>query len=617
MKNKQKKKKRNNPPILSNRVEAGILFFSISMIILIYWRWFLPGVITWGDWWYVSKSAFMDFFPSVWINDVGLGKYQIVAIHLFPVLMLQGLFSKVLHLDYGTIERLLWFFPFIFFSFFSPWYLARTLGFRRLGISAAILVFGLSSYPFLLASVMTIGVATVLVPLVFAFFIRIIQRPTFPQGLLFALALTLQMVYELRVAYVTFIFCALYLLYFLIFERGYNLRQLGKTLFLTAIGVSFLNAFWLIPFLLKNLWATGDSLLPAEYVGAGALRMLSYMTLLHSLGVHVPWWGEPNIVNPIHPHFLVLPIVTFSVLLFRLKDRKVLFFALSALVFSFLVKGANSPFGGLNIWLFLHIPGFSMFRAPGQWYPPLIISYAVLFAYLVEEIVNRKFLNRTINWLNHRQSLPLPLIRIGLAIGAIGAFFLIFPIQPISTYRFISHPRQNPGRKEIHYEKIYIPRQVPQEYLSLEDFLHKQPSFFRTLWFPVRYRFGYFSSQHPGLSGVDLSGRLSSFCSGNPKEGAYAFSYISHPAILLPLRLFSIKYIIVPDAPQGDYGEYYWYELSPEYYSQTIEENSNFSPIPFEGNIRLYEVADFFPHFYTTTTSVRECQSKRGPPVAK
>ena len=187
----------------------------------------------------------------------------------------------------------------------------------------------------------------------------------------------------------------------------------------------------------------------------------------------------------------------------------------------------------------------------------------------------------------------------------IGAFFLIFPVQPISVHRHIHQRYEHPEIK-AHPEKIYIPRPVPQECLSLEDFLHKQPNFFRTLWFPNLYRFGYFSSQHPGLAGINLSKRLSLFLSGNPKEGAYQFSYISHPSILLPLRLFSIKYVIVPDAPQDDMGDYYWYGLSPEYYYQAIEENSNFSPIPFEGNIRLYEVADFFPHFYTTTIFANE-----------
>lgn len=615
-----KSKRQNNSSKPQGSFEIIFLIFSIFVVISLYWRWVLPGAITWGDWWYYTKSALSDFVPVLWNNTGSLGEYQMASGPILSLVTLQGLLSRILHCDFSIVERITVFYPLVLYLIFSPWYLAHTLGFRRLGIATTIIVFSLNSYVFHIVGVTTFALAIALGPFVMATFIQTVQRPRAREGLLLALAVGLQIIYEVRISYVTFCFCALYLLYFMVTSLPRNwqiLLRLGRTLFLATLVVLLIHSYWLIPLLSSYLGSGMQvSLLPTGYGDPHWVRALSYWNLLHVLGLQVPWWGAPGKINPPNPQFLLLPILAFSVFLFSIHKRKqiLLFFGLTALIFSFLAKGSKPPFGEVYIWLFLHFPGFSMFREPGKWWFPVVISYAILFAFLVERVGNQKFLERIGSWLKEKIHLPSPLIKIGMGIVVIGAFFLIFPVQPISVHRYIHHRYENP---EIAFQsgKTYIPRPVPQEYLSLEDFLHKQPNFFRTLWFPARYRFGYFSSQHPGLSGVDLSGRLSSFCSGNPRERAYKFTYISHPSILLPLRLFSIKYIIVPDAPQDDYGDYYWYGLSPKYYYQAIEENSNFSPIPFEGDIRLYEVADFFPHFYATTTSVRECQSKRGPPL--
>ncbi|GFP34990.1 hypothetical protein HKBW3S43_00782 [Candidatus Hakubella thermalkaliphila] len=194
----------------------AILLLAFCAVGLVYWRWFLPGAITWGDWLYLTKATLADFTPTLWGSDTGLGAYRIISAPLFPILMLQRVLSQALHLDYSVIERLLWFYPFVLLSVTSPWYLARTLGYRRSGAAAVILVFSLNTYMFFIAGQLTVGMAQVLGPLVVAVFVRTVERPFARAGLLLGLAASLQMVYDVRIFYVTTLFCGLYLLYFLI-----------------------------------------------------------------------------------------------------------------------------------------------------------------------------------------------------------------------------------------------------------------------------------------------------------------------------------------------------------------------------------------------------------------
>lgn len=47
------------------RIEKTILVFAISMVILVYWRWFLPGIITWGDWGPQNQETMLEMFSRL------------------------------------------------------------------------------------------------------------------------------------------------------------------------------------------------------------------------------------------------------------------------------------------------------------------------------------------------------------------------------------------------------------------------------------------------------------------------------------------------------------------------------------------------------------------------
>ncbi|WP_176229675.1 hypothetical protein [Candidatus Hakubella thermalkaliphila] len=215
----------------------------------------------------------------------------------------------------------------------------------------------------------------------------------------------------------------------------------------------------------------------------------------------------------------------------------------------------------------------------------MALSYAALVGYLVDQLANRYA-----TWTAQRPGSSSRLARVGLVLGAILAWLIIFPVQPVSTLR---------------YSLIYDPRPVPEEYSRLEVLLHPQPDFFRTLWLPYHQRFGYYSSQHPALVGVDMgTSVLSPLLRGDPRNDwvSYVFSYLSQPFSPLLLRLLSVRYIILPYDSQDDV---YIHQGQPLYYYQRLVENiPSVRFVPFEGETRLYEVPEPLPHLYVASDSV-------------
>lgn len=581
---RQKKIYKNNKALSRwMRIESIAFLISILLVIGLYWRWIIPGAITWGDWWYATKSSGADLSFALWNGCAGLGQEQMTIGPLVPLVALQGFLYRVFNWDTSIMARAVVFGPLVLYLIFLPWYLARTLGFGLLGTAAAIIVFNLNSNVFLVANVTTLALGIVLAPLVLATFIKLVQQPKLRHAILFAVSFSLQIVYEVRIAYVTIFFCILYLFYsiFTEFDVRCNLQSIVKTLFVSMILIFLFHSYWLIPLFFEKTSGASSSLLPEGYNSVGWVRTLSQGTILNGLGMQSTNWGKG-----LTPQFLFLPIIAFSPFIFYSQNKKtrlILFFGLSVLISIFLAKGSKPPFGEFYIWMFLHFPGFSMFREPGKWGTLLPLSYAVLVGYFVDQWIKRQSVAQFITWLKRHLNLPSCFIKISLFAVSIAVFFLIFPVNPLST---------------LHYSGIFDPRPVPEESTHLESFLHSKPEFFRILWLPLFYRFGYSSSQHPALQAIsDLDrGILSPLSTSYPER---YYSSLGWPFSLKILRLLSIKYVIVPFAPQGEFCIYYWYGLPLEYYNRLLENTTNLQFVSFKGKSKIYEVSNSLPHLYT------------------
>jgi hypothetical protein len=564
-------------------IENITLIISILLVIGLYWRWIMPGAITWGDWFYGTKSGGSDFSFTLWNGGAGLGQEQMTAGPLLSLVALQGFLFRIFHWDSSIMQRVVVFGPLVLYLIFSPWYLARTLGFGLLGTATAIIVFNLNAFVFFVATVTTLALGIALAPFVLATFIKLVQQPRLRHAILFALSLSLQIVYEVRIAYVTIFFCILYLFYsiFTEFDVRCNLDSIVKTLFVSMILIFLFHSYWLLPLFFEKTSGVSSSLLPEGYNSVSWVRTLSQGTILNGLGMQSTNWGSgPS------PQFLFLPIIAFSPFIFYRQNKKtrlILFFGLSVLISIFLTKGSKPPFGEFYIWMFLHFPGFFMFREPGKWATPLPLSYAVLVGYFVDQWIKRQSVEQFIAWLKRHLNLPSRFIKISLFAVSIAVFFIIFPVNPLST---------------LHYSGIFDPRPVPEESAYLESFLDSKPDFFRILWLPLFYRFGYSSSQHPGLQAIsDLDrGILSPLSKSYPERYS---SSLGRSFSLKILRLLSIKYVIVPFAPRDEFCIYYWFGLPSEYYGQLLENTTDFQFVRFKGKSKIYEVSNYIPHLYT------------------
>jgi len=585
-----------NKPLINSQDKLGRLSILISSLIVIslYWRWMFPGAITWGDWWFYGDGSLSDMAGSMWGS--GLGGYQIIGASLQPLISLTGFLYRAFHWSYPVIERVVCFLPLILFFIFSPWYLAATLGCNRFAIAAAILVFNLNTIMVLNTAVTTLSLAAAFGPFVLAVFIKLLDKPEIKNAFLFGLLASLQMIYDIRIAYIYFLFCGLYLAYLILLEPAKYILRLPKVLLILLLSVfiiALLHSFWIIPLFFAKFEAGGASLLPQGYDSSGWVKTLSYWSLLHVFGIQSPWWGRAGIINPVNPQFLFMPIMVFSVFLLPIgkKIRGLLFFGFSALIFIFLAKGSKPPFGEIYILLFKYFPGFSMFREPGKWWSPAVLCYSIIIAYGVDHLTSKGYLLDKLTWLKNRTQLIRISGRIILSVVLISLFFLVFPVNPVSILK---------------YSAMFTPYKVPDDSKQIEDFLHNQKGSFRTLWLPLPYRFGYSSFYHPAVGSIDLgSGILSGFRSGDSRFPMYNLSYLNNQNIAEVLSLFSIKYIIVPFVDQDSPAEiYYWYELPRDYYEKLAEGLPYASEIKINNKYSIFELKDPLPTFYAS----RQCQ---------
>jgi hypothetical protein len=133
---------------------------------------------------------------------------------------------------------------------------------------------------------------------------------------------------------------------------------------------------------------------------------------------------------------------------------------------------------------------------------------------------------------------------------------------------------------------------LPIDYMKLEEFLSNQSSFSRTLWIPNVQRFGYYSNNHPYISGQEL------FKIYNPQKlTAKINESVSH----LKLREMGVKYLIVPYDTNSEI-----FLTDRKYddkvYKKTIEnlrKNSFLKEKTGFGKIAVFEINGARDHFWS------------------
>ncbi len=569
--------------------------FLFAVVILIFKQWFLPGLISGGDFWPFYKSTYftrpISLYAWDWGQGIGLGGFSGALLWIYltfgvPV----TIFGKYLGLGWIYVERIYFLYPFLALNLATSFFLFKKL-FNNNYSYLASAIYTLNSYSLMMAGggQLGVGLAYSIAPLVLLTFINTLNLNklslrTLKFSLFSALALSLQIIFDLRIGYVTLLAVFIYWMVKNIDERkiNYLASSILSAFIIPGTFSVLLNFFWMLPTILNRQNPLGQ--FGAAYTSPEAVKFFSFAKFENTISLLHPNWPE-NIFGKVgfmKPEFLILPILAFASIFFVYKTRDlrfriyIIFFALLGIAGAFLAKGVSDPFGNIYLWMFDHFPGFIMFRDPTKWYGLVAISYAILIPFTVWktyellrsqtklQILSLKPRINSKNRILNLQNLFIVLI----------VLYFLFLIRPA-----IFDQLTGTFKSSI----------IPSDYVKLENFLISKENFSRVLWVPTNQRFGYYSPSHPAVPANDLL---------NLYDNSKLITKIASSESFLQNR--SIKYIVVPYDSQGEI-----FLKDRKYdnnlYLQTI---NNLSKITYLkklsgfGKVAVFEVPNSKGHFY-------------------
>lgn len=401
-------------------------------------------------------------------------------------------------------------------------------------------------------------------------------------SLLFTIALPGNMAYT---GLLIFIF-GLYFLWCLLTQRNYN--QMFKFIIYTA-GFSIIFSFWFIipygDFIIRGSKNIG------ELFWLGNIDYLRILNTRNSLknvfALCGEIWDNPQDIaslKPLHNNLLyirlkyIIPLLSFSALLWYRRKKEIGFFVLLAIIAIFLAKGINPPFGGIFLWLYKYIPGYGIYRyAYDKFSVLLAFSYGLLMtislSYLVRYISKR-------------------LIRSALYITCCSSII-------ISGGLFWEG-------KVIRWPNFFV--KIPQDYYEAQRYINSQKEDSKILTFPMTSR--RMKKLNWGYMGVDLFELLFN----KPVLNYYDLSCIlggaekwllkkTHFPIIS--KIFNIGYLLL-DTNQENMVEGSKTEKITRMYQNIFESRlSQFvSKETIFNGLRLYKIKDILSHIYTSVSPV-------------
>src|SRR3989344_1735554 len=360
-------------------------------LIAIFWIFWLPGNRVASDFHIASKSVQLGYLtPQIWkeigVAD-GLGEYTASSLWAQPLHSFFGVLSLI-GLSFEVQTKLLGLII-IMLGFWGMWKLLGEFKLNLYAKSVGSLFFILNSYFLLLfdGGQLSLSLAYAVIPLVWTSFLKTINTYTLFNLSKFIFGIALVSGFDLRIVYLVFFLISTYLFFKILIgeEIKATFRKVLTIFFVSLIFLVGIHAYWLLPsFFSKPIQ------LPTTYDRSSQVDFLSFATIGHSLLLQQPHWYE-NIFGKVASLKLEFIFIPFLILLALLKKKDFLvgFWALMALVGAFLAKGSNPPLPDLYSFLFVNIPGFSLFRDPSKFFFFVVISYSVLIAVVSDQFFKK------------------------------------------------------------------------------------------------------------------------------------------------------------------------------------------------------------------------------------
>ncbi len=495
------------------------VFLLVVICSIIYYPWFVTSTtLSSGDWPYLFKETIQSFSFSPNPSYLWLGPYYQIT---------SKIFVEYLHIPWEIAEKVLWFWLFLFISFFSSWYFSITILKNKISAILSVLIFLTNTYILMIVGGGQIGVALgyAFAPLVIGQFIQFLKNTSWKNLLIGSIVLSLQVMFDPRIAYVTGIAVLLYCLISLIATRKKRIFTIRLFIFFLVSGIStfLLNSFWITRIIFTKDQAVSKELLNSS---KGALEFFSFGSFSQSFSLLHPNWPE-NIFGKtyfLNSEFLILPLIAFSALLFLQKEKEemkknVVVFIFLVLLGAFLSKGVNEPFGQIYEWMFSNVPGLVLFRDPTKFYLLVVLGYIILIPYCIEKIVEK--ISNAYVAIKGKKSTKLKTYIRSLPV----LVFIVFWV-------FLIHQAmlgQLTG--------TFKPRVVPPEYVTFKDFLNKDTNYSLVAWIPRHSSFSFFSNNHP-ISDSSFNTKLLSKNENNETLRRIA-------------RENNIRYVVIPQDIEG------------------------------------------------------------------
>lgn len=502
--------------------------------LILYHRWLTTVPLTSGDWPWVPTDQMRSWFPlpSVWWPEMGFGLKNFSGLYEAPIETVAGVLAWA-GLDWGFVEKVLYFVPFAILSFVSPWFLAREiLGSARWAVVSALL-FASSTY-FLTFSVggqMFLAVAQAIAPMIAYSLIRSVRLSSVRWAIWTGLLLGIQAAYEVRITYLTLGLLAGYLV--IIAATSVKIAALRRAggLFIVA-GAVFVGtqAYWVLPLITYH----GNRGLPLA-----SEPWLAFMRLGNGITGLAPYWTgrTPAIFHEtaVQPWFFLFPLLAFCCLIIRPIRAEVLWLSASALVAAFLIKQTNPPLGGVYAWMFFHLPGWNLFREASKLYFIVALSYSILVPIAIRALFMAAARTR------HRLKQT--------AISAL-AIAALLTVTIVAAAGFV--PLET---GELRYTSYPSPQ--PESFRSLGEILARDPNYGAVLWlggpwifdeFGVDHSFPLRSTRHPVvelLGTSDASDPLVAFC----RVPTVPFCYLDKELLPYLMSRTGATYVVAPAGP--------------------------------------------------------------------
>lgn len=565
--------------VLSYLRQKGHLpyIFALAVIgILTHHTWFTNlSIMTYGDCTvdYSEKAVEFMNYPQAWTNNA-MGARDMVGV-FWPLLFIFGLLAN-LNFSPALIERIAYLWPIALLTPICMYCLSFYILKSKMGAFTSAVVYTFN-IPFIVWStgILTAHMAMTLTPLLLLTYFIALKKENFFYSVLASILMFVIGFYDFRFLYLVVGILFLYTVFhFLVFRAREN--KISKKTFLMFAPLIvlpvLLNLYWLPSLFQPNF---GGGMLSRDLFGTSFVDLAKSIFLFEYL-----WTGSEMVAFVVRPiSVLCLPIPFLAILgiyYTKGKNKYILFFSLISLAGIFLTKMDHQPFSEIYSWLYLNFPGFNAFRDSTKFYFYIALGYAVLIGAFAK-------------YLSIMPPLPFwkKASRIGLIIF-INAIFL-WNAKPLIT-------------GEI--RTIYVPRDTPNDYLVLKDFLKQQDEFYRTLYIPRESRWGYYTNQHPRMSNIDfLYGGWKPLVVANDQISQALLSIFQHDISSNLLNISAVKYVIVPtrDAINDD-DFFIYYGNSRIKYIQALDQLSYLKRINIgTSELVVYENKNYRPHIYLTT----------------